>query len=79
LKRDSLPRVTVGSILRRSEDGKRFVVRSIHKAEPTEPHSGFHVTIAHEPWPHPLVPSKQLPIRTKPRKRKRRWFGGPAT
>jgi hypothetical protein len=64
---DELPRLKIGSILRRS-DGKRFVVRSIHKAE--QPHTGFSVVIAHEPWPHPLVPHKQQ----RKKKRRPRWF-----
>jgi hypothetical protein len=57
------PRLRVGSILRRTEDDKRFVVRSIHKVA-TQPHTGFSQVVGIEPQPHPLQPNKA------PRKRK---------
>jgi len=61
--------VKPGSILR-AADGRRFVVKAIHKAEP---HSGFSSVIAFEPQPMPLEPNKALPKRKKPRRNKR-WF-----
>jgi hypothetical protein len=47
----TLPRLGVGSILRRAKDGKGYVVRSIRKAEP---HSGASAVLASEPSPEPL-------------------------
>jgi hypothetical protein len=56
------PHVRVGSVLRRQSDGRRFVVRAIHKATP---HTGFSAVVAHEASPQPLEPRQQ-------RKKKRR-------
>jgi hypothetical protein len=66
---DTLPYVRTGSVLRRAEDGKRFVVRSIRKVA-TQPHTGFSHVIAHEPQPMPLVPSRQQRKRKKPQRRR---------
>jgi hypothetical protein len=71
-----LPRLGVGSVLRRTEDGKRYVVRSISKVQ-TQPHTGFSQIFGLEPQPEPLVPDK-APRRKKPpphrRRRRPRWF-----
>jgi hypothetical protein len=72
------PRIRPGSILRHAADGRRYVVKAIHKVE-TQPHTGFSQIFGLEPQPEPLQPHRQQPIRTtkKPRKKPRRnprWF-----
>jgi hypothetical protein len=64
------PHARVGSVLRRQSDGRRFVVRAIHKR--TEPHTGFSQIFGLEPQPEPLQPDR-APRRKKP-KPKRKFY-----
>jgi hypothetical protein len=66
-----LPHIKPGSVLRATKDGKRYLVRSIHKAEA---HSGFSQVIMHEPGPMPFLEPNKAPRRKKKPYRKPRWF-----
>jgi hypothetical protein len=89
---DTLPHVKVGSILRRAEDGARYLVTAIHKRKPAMDRIlGFEVLGPHHQrqaqahWDaemHALAASSKMPRQLKKpqRKKKRRWrLGGPAT
>jgi hypothetical protein len=65
----TLPHVKPGSVLR-AADGRRYVVKRIHKAEPQ---TGFSQIFGLEPQPMPLVPDR-APRRKKKPYRKPQWF-----
>jgi hypothetical protein len=66
------PRIRPGSILRHAVDGRRYVVKAIHKVE-TQPHTGFSQIFGLEPQPEPLQPDR-APRRKKKPYRKPQWF-----
>jgi hypothetical protein len=59
------PRLKVGSILRRAEDGRRFVVKSIRCV--TVPYIMVPVEIRKADEPPPPLKSRRRPPRRKPR------------